>query len=117
MVPLAIDQYISINRGKGYMNFSFVPIVRRHGKLQKLVSARILIIPDELPARRTVSRTRMASERYADNSVLSYGMWKKIHITKDGMYRLSPEFLSKMGFQDPARVHLYGYGGHQQDEV
>lgn len=114
---LAIDQYISINRGKGYMNFSFVPIVRRHGKLQKLVSARILIIPDELPARRTVSRTRMASERYADKSVLSCGMWKKIHITKDGMYRLSPEFLSKMGFQDPARVHLYGYGGHQQDEV
>ena len=44
-------------------------------------------------------------------------IWKKIHITKDGIYRLTPEFLTEMGFNHIDNVRLYGYGGHQQDEA
>ena len=33
------------------------------------------------------------------------------------MYRLTRSALKNMGFSNPAKVHLYGYGGHLQDEV
>ena len=41
----------------------------------------------------------------------------KIGITEDGVYRLTAADLKRMGFNDPSRVKLYGYGGHVQDEV
>ncbi|MDE5560873.1 MAG: type IX secretion system sortase PorU [Bacteroidaceae bacterium] len=111
-----VRQYVSVSRGKGMLNYSFVPIIRRNGKYSKLLNAKIVITPSPLPAeaRRTAMRE---TKRYADNSVLATGKWKKIHITKDGMYRMTPQFLAGMGFTDPDRVHLYGYGGHQQSEA
>lgn len=112
---LEIAQYISINRGKGCLNYSFVPIVRHQGKFKKLVSAKVVITPIPKPARARYSKAKEG--RYAQNSVLASGTWKSIHITKDGMYRLTPKFLASMGFQDPTKVRLYGYGGHQQDHV
>lgn len=112
---VAIDHYISVNRGEGLLNYSFVPIIRRDGKLQKLVSAKVVISP--LPKPHTSRSSVRKQERYAANSVLATGTWKKIHITEDGIYRLTPSFLAGMGFHDPSKVHLYGYGGHQQPDV
>lgn len=110
-----IEQYISVSKGEGVLNYSFVPIVKEGKEYKKLVSAQIIITATPIVK---ASRTQEhAKARYAENSVLASGTWKKIHITEDGMYRLTPEFLSKMGFQNPDNVHLYGYGGHQQNEV
>ena len=114
---LSINHYISVNRGKGCLNLSFVPIIRQHGEFMKLVSAKILIIPTPLPHHSRMAATRNPAARYTSTSVLATGTWKKIHITKDGIYSLSPQFLASMGFNDPSRVHVYGYGGHQQSEA
>ncbi|MBR1467111.1 MAG: type IX secretion system sortase PorU [Bacteroidaceae bacterium] len=117
---LDIEQYVTVSRGRGMLNYSFVPIVRKNGRYRKLLSAKISIIPvprvSEARAR-SVLRAGAAVRRYADHSVLAQGTWRAIHITSDGMYRMTPSFLSSMGFKDPGKVHLYGYGGHQQDEV
>lgn len=108
-----IDSYVSISRGEGVLNYSFVPIIRQDGKYRKLTCAKVVINANPLPAE---SRAQ-SKQRYAQQSVLANGTWKKIHITKDGIYRLTREFLSKMGFQNPDNVHLYGYGGHQHADI
>ena len=117
---LDIEHYITVSRGKGLLNYSFVPIIRKHGRFRKLVSAKISIIPTpkvSYARAREIIRSDASGSRYADHSVLAQGTWRTIHITSDGMYRLTSSFLSSMGFKDPGKVHLYGYGGHQQNEV
>ena len=117
---LDIEHYITVSRGKGLLNYSFVPIIRKHGRFRKLVSAKISIIPTpkvSYARAMEIIRSDASGSRYADHSVLAQGTWRTIHITSDGMYRLTSSFLSSMGFKDPGKVHLYGYGGHQQNEV
>ncbi|WP_418548713.1 type IX secretion system sortase PorU [Parabacteroides goldsteinii] len=57
-----------------------------------------------------------AGERYTDNSVLSKGNWVKIQIEQDGIYKLTYSELKKMGFDDPSKVSVYGYGGWPLEE-
>lgn len=117
---ITVDSYVSTCRDRRMLNYSFVPVVHRNGRYLKLVSAEIHIetLSDEASQSRhaMLSQTRSASQRYRDNSVLSSGKWRKIHITQDGIYRLTPELLSQAGF-DINNVHLYGYGGHEQSQV
>jgi hypothetical protein len=47
----------------------------------------------------------------AGSSVLATGKWYKIKIYKDGIYRLTYEDLTGMGFSDPSGVRIYGNGG------
>lgn len=50
---------------------------------------------------------------YSDNSRLASGRWVKVSIDGDGIYMLSNSALRSMGFSDPSKVHVYGYGGRQ----
>lgn len=106
-----------ISRKKGMLDVSFLPIVCREGKYKKLLSFKMKIV------RHPKSRTRHAlvrntvAARYAGNSVLAQGRWVKIGVTEEGVYRLTPSALQRMGFSDPSRVKLYGYGGRVQNEV
>ena len=112
---IELSHYVSVNRGVGVLNYSFVPIVRRNGKFQKLTSAKIVI--NAIPVSAESRAKTAVVQRYAKSSVLSSGLWKKVHITKDGVYRLTPRLLAERGFRNPDNVHLYGYGGHQQSEL
>lgn len=51
---------------------------------------------------------------FAPKSVLSEGRWVKVAIGKSGVYEISYDELSQMGFSNPARVSLYGRGGRMQ---
>lgn len=113
---LNIESYVGVQRRHGMMDVSFVPIIRRDGKYLKLKSGRIVITAK--PKARQANRvSAKATERYAAHSVLSEGKWVKISIKEDGIYSLTRTSLKKMGFQNPEKVHLYGYGGHRQNEV
>lgn len=48
---------------------------------------------------------------YAPSSRLSEGRWVKIRVDSTGMQQLTAAHLAAMGFNDPAAVHVYGYGG------
>ena len=49
--------------------------------------------------------------RYSSSSVLSKGVWKKIKIEKTGIYKITYQELKNMGFSDPMKVAVHGYGG------
>jgi hypothetical protein len=49
--------------------------------------------------------------RYAGQSVLSEGKWVRIEVGETGIYKLSYKDIEGMGFPDPGRVSIHGYGG------
>ncbi|MDR0507409.1 MAG: type IX secretion system sortase PorU [Dysgonamonadaceae bacterium] len=49
--------------------------------------------------------------RYAKNSVLSSGKWVQLQVTENAVYKLTYDDIKKMGFNDPAKIKVYGYGG------
>ncbi len=55
-------------------------------------------------------------ERYAESSVLASGKWVKIKTADNGIYKLTYDEIKKMGFSDPAKVAVYGYGGWMLSE-
>jgi len=54
--------------------------------------------------------------RYASKSVLSEGRWVKVSVDKTGIYKLTYAELRKMGFSNPDKVSVHGYGGWIMDE-
>ncbi|MDR1332388.1 MAG: type IX secretion system sortase PorU [Tannerella sp.] len=49
--------------------------------------------------------------RYAAQSALAEGRWVKIRVDRTGIYKITHAELNKMGFRDPAKVSVHGYGG------
>lgn len=114
---LCLHTSVGISRGQGLLDIDFIPIVRSNGKYQKLLSGKIEIVP--IPHARKVA-ARQADEttqRWASSSVLGSGKWVKIQLTDDGIYHLTNSQLRAMGFSNPQNIRVYGYGGHQQDEI
>ncbi|MDR1523725.1 MAG: type IX secretion system sortase PorU [Tannerella sp.] len=56
------------------------------------------------------------ASRYAAKSALSEGKWVKISVKETGIYKLTYSDLKKMGFADPAKVSIHGYGGWPVEE-
>ncbi len=108
-----IKQSVSGVRKRGLLEVSFVPLVFRDGKYQKLVSFKLNV---EATAKARSRAETAESERYASHSVLQSGEWAKIRIPKSGFYQLTDAFIKKAGFTDPSKVKLYGYGGALQPE-
>lgn len=107
---------VGVSRKKGYLDVAFLPVVYRDGTYQKMLSFKMNIVRTPKTVLRKAVQPFSSTGRYAAHSVLAQGRWVKIGVTTDGVYRMSADFLRKMGFNDPSRVKLYGYGGHVQDE-
>ena len=58
-----------------------------------------------------------SADRYSSSSVLATGNWVKIKVNGNGMQFISNSQLSSMGFSDPSKVNVYGYGGKMISEV
>ena len=112
-----VETFVGIERGKGLLDISFIPIRRQGSKYEKLISAQIVINANR-SGRLNAPRQGAGSEgRYAANSKLASGKWVKVSIKEDGLYQFSRATLKKMGFNTPENVHLYGYGGHLLPEL
>lgn len=55
--------------------------------------------------------------KYADNSKLAEGKWAKVSVTETGMHLITTAQLRNMGFSDPSKVHIYGYGGARISDI
>lgn len=53
---------------------------------------------------------------YTANSILSEGRWVKISVKETGFYKLTYAELKKMGFSNPEKVSIHGYGGLPMEE-
>lgn len=53
---------------------------------------------------------------FAANSRLASGRWAQVSVTATGMHRITAQRLLEMGFSDPTKVKVYGYGGRRLSE-
>jgi len=112
-----VETFVGIERGRGLLDISFIPIRRQGTRYEKLVSAQIVINANRSSRLNAPRAKAEGSGRYAANSKLASGKWVKVSITEDGLYQFSRASLKKMGFTNPDNVHLYGYGGHLLPEL
>lgn len=54
---------------------------------------------------------------YAASSNLSSGKWVKIRVSQNGIYKLTFNELKAMGFANPGKVRVFGYGGNLLSET
>lgn len=109
---------VGVARKRGQLDVSFVPLVFRNGKFQKLVSFKLAVKSRSNRMRRlAAAASQQSSSRYADHSVLSSGTWAKIRVSASGVHQLTDDVIRNAGFSDPNKVKLYGYGGALQPET
>ena len=112
---------MAVERKRGSLCVSFVPLVFRDGKYQKLVSFKLAVSARVCRAQRRQSASdgggTAASERYAAHSVLASGRWAKIRVPSTGVYQITDELARRAGFTSAATVRVYGYGGELQPEI
>jgi hypothetical protein len=75
------------------------------GALEKLVSFRVNVVPTRVEAQR-------GGTVYPNNSKLANGEWYRMSVARDGVYRVTHEFLSSMasglGTISSDRINVYG---------
>ncbi len=116
----SITQQMVVEKKKGILEFSLVPLVERDGKKQFLVSFMIAMTsrPNASSSKKAKNEAKAsgAADRYASHSVLASGRWAKIRVPSDGVYQLTEALVKKAGFSNLAHVKIYGYGGNLQNE-
>lgn len=95
--------------GKKYIEVKFVPFAFRDGEFKRLVSFRLNI--EKVANPKTSSSAFDNSKEFLSNSVLAAGKWVKIAVQQSGVYSISNKKLASLGFTDPSKVAIFGYGG------
>ena len=105
-----INSRLLVSRKEPFVQCELIPI--RWNPItysyEKLVSFDIVIdVVDEIELNRDM-------RQYATSSVLDNGEWFKVKLDKSGVYKITYEELSTMGFNTgvhPSRIALFGNGG------
>lgn len=108
-----IDIYKGVSAKRGQLDISFIPIIWRDGKYQRIEEFSLKL---DHKTKATERRSSDSKNRYAMHSVLSQGRWVKIRVSDNGIHMLTHAQLNGMGFSNPSKVRLYGYGGHLLSE-
>lgn len=58
----------------------------------------------------------LSPDFYASTSKLAQGKWAKVEVAETGMQLISNATLKNLGFPDPDKVNVYGYGGQMLSE-
>lgn len=114
---LNLEKNIVLSRKKGFLNVSFSPIVRHNGEWKRIVSCQIQVVAIHNPKASKLRSNAKEDERWLNNSVLSKGKWVKVRVKEEGIYQISSNDITNMGFTELSKVKVYGYGGILQDEV
>ncbi len=112
-----INQLVAVSRKEGMLDISFVPLVMRDGKYQKLVSFQLSVKAKAVMNARKAGSNTSLEPRYASHSVLASGQWAKIRVKETGVHQLTNDLIRRAGFSNPEKVKIYGYGGARQPEA
>lgn len=107
----SVECYIGIQAKQPQLDMAFIPVVMRGGEYYRINSYKLVVDKKLLP-QRTAPVSHVAGERYASSSVLAAGKWVRIAVKDNGVHKITHSELKKMGFKDPGKVRLFGYGGH-----
>ena len=112
-----VNTQLTYSRKEGYLDISFCPFIKQGDIYKRLISCKLNIKSNRDITRVLNNSTTYATDkRWKKESVLAKGKWAKIRVKKEGIYTLTPAFLSRMGFNDPSKVKLFGYGGRIIEE-
>jgi hypothetical protein len=105
---ITINTSVSTIKKKNFALVSITPIRNRNGVIEQLISFDITL-QSSLPA------THRSGRSYASNSALASGVWKKIAVTADGIYKLDYDFIKntlKLDVSgDFSKIGVFGNGG------
>jgi hypothetical protein len=65
----------------------------------------------------TLTTQAFSLSKFTYTSRLSTGKWVKVAVPADGIYQITFDQLSEMGFENPQHIQIYGCGGHIIGEV
>lgn len=102
-----------VSAKRGQLDVSFSPVIWRDGKYWRIHSFTLKVHRETLSQKRRVAD---GAERYASHSVLAEGRWVKLRVADNGIHMLTHARLKNLGFNDPSKVRLFGYGGHVLSE-
>lgn len=108
---------ISGSRGVGFARVSFVPfrLNLTSGQFEKLIRFELTVQP------KAEQFKSMASNNFANNSVLASGNWFRIKVQQDGIYKVTYEELNQMGVAvgglKSENIRLFGNGGGMLPEL
>ena len=106
-----VECHVGVQAKQPQLDMFFVPVVVRDGVYYRINSYKLVV--DRLPVvQRDIMATGAASERYSANSVLANGRWVRVLVKESGVHKITDSELRKMGFKNPSKVRLYGYGGN-----
>ncbi len=104
-----VQTFIGQSHGSATLDAGFMPLLKRDGAFYAIESYKAVISAHKSELQRAPLRS--SAERYTRESVLSSGKWVKIKVAESGVYKITNSTLRSMGFNDPSRVRLFGYGG------
>ena len=129
-----VSAHVGVARKVGQLDISFIPVILRDGKYLRFKTFDLKVSEstgqrvnestgqrvNELTGQRvngsTGQRVNESARRRGaaslTHSVLATGRWMKVDVAKDGLCLLTPKSLAAMGFKDPEKVRVFGYGGH-----
>ena len=107
---IELNFFNGIEKKMNYGFYNFIPIIydKNSGTYKKVVSYKFELITEKP----TVNPT---NKSLTLNSVLESGDWYKIGVSKDGVFKLTYDFLKDLGLDvdniNPANIKVYGNGG------
>lgn len=105
-----VECRVGVQAKQAQLDVVFLPVVMRNGEYYRINSYKLVV--DKQPVQRAQRVAASPAGRYTTSSVLSSGKWVRIAVEENGVHRITDDELYKMGFKDPTKVRLYGYGGH-----
>ena len=81
--------------------------------LRAMAIAVVAVLTSLLPG----SALALPASHYAENSALAQGRWARVRVESDGIQHLSAATLKSMGFSDPTKVNVYGFGGRVLPDI
>lgn len=86
-----------------------IPFRRVNGRLERLEQFTLIITSQNLPDSRI-----MGKKGFTSSSVLSQGVWYKIHVKSTGIHKINKAFLTSLGIAtdelDPRTLKIFGNG-------
>ena len=105
-----IECHVGVQAKQAQLDVAFLPVVMRDGKYYRINSYKLVV--DKQPVQRPQRAASSSAGRYAASSLLATGKWVRIAVEENGVHKITDSDLAKMGFTNPSKVRLYGYGGH-----
>lgn len=102
---ILVNQTIGFERKTPLLKINFIPLRKnpQTGQIEKLVSFTLVINKNG-----SSLKNKSENHAFAENSVMSSGKWVKIGIPETGVYKITNQQLTDLGFSNPFTVRVFG---------